>query len=445
MSVLTFGHPLGISTNSSQDIIYRDPATESGESGGVKASRSGDGLTLLSSLVSNINSKQTAKRSLFSNLPFEIAPGLTISIKGYNILHRQVPMRTSFIWLDGEVPQIAQSETTRMAEDTAKTVEKVEMKKAFKFGGEYVYFTPEEQKTLKDFGRPVLRIIGFKSMDCLPGWASVKKSTFVYPSEEDYVGSTRVFSALWQKLLKSRKFGLAWFISRSNALPRLVAVLPSPSVSDEDKTAPTLPAGLWLYTLPFADDIRDGPEKPQTLVKASEQLIDKMRIVVQQLQLPKGTYNPAKYSNPALQKFYQMLQILALNEEVPDVKKDPDDTEPKFKAINKRAGPYIQEWQEALDSSASRTEAIRAIKREVEDDDDDDDMRPAKKARGGSGGSKATGSTTDLGDIKKAANDGTLSKWTVIRLKDALSSKGLDTAGRKADLVDRLEQWADDN
>lgn len=432
---------LAMSTDAVQDIIYRDPAAEAGEPGEVKASRSGDGLTLLSSLVSNINSKQAAKRSLFSNLPFEVAPGLTISIKGYNILHRQRPIRTSFIWLGGEVPQIAQGETIRMAEDTAKTVEKVEMKKAFQFGGEYVYFTPEEQKALKDFGRPVLRIIGFKSMDRLPGWASIKKSTFIYPSEEDFVGSTRVFSALWQKLLKSRKFGVAWYIPRSNAMPRLVAIWPSPPVSDEDKSSTKLPAGLWLLTLPFADDVRDGPDKPSPLVKAPPDVIDKMRFVVGQLQLPKGTYNPAKYSNPALQKFYRMLQILALGEEIPDTP-DPDDTEPKYKKINERAGPYIQEWKEALDDAASHVLTIRPSKRDVEDRDED--IPPTKKARV-AGGGKAASASSELGDLKKALKNGSLEKWTANQLKAVLSSKGLSTAGKKADLLERLEQWIEDN
>jgi ATP-dependent DNA helicase 2 subunit 1 len=76
-----------------EDIIYQDNIGEANATE-VRSSKSGDGLTLLNSLISNINSKQAAKRALFSNLPFEIAPGLTISVKGYNIIHRQTPAMT---------------------------------------------------------------------------------------------------------------------------------------------------------------------------------------------------------------------------------------------------------------------------------------------------------------------------------------------------------------
>lgn len=423
----------GIVSNCVQDIIYQDPAAEANATGLVKASKSGDGLSLLSSLVSNINSKQTPKRSLFSNLPFEIAPGLKISVKGYNILHRQAPVRTCYIWLDGEKAQIAVGETTRMAEDTAKTVEKVEMKKAYKFGGEYVYFTPEEQKALRNFGSPVLRIIGFKPAKLVPVWATVKKSTFVYPSEEDYVGSTRVFSALWKKLLTDKKVGIAWFIGRSNAMPRMVAIIPSPAVDGDSSGAAQLPAGLWLQPLPFADDIRNGPEKPFDLVKAGVESINKMREVVGQLQLPGGTYNPAKYPNPSLQRFYKILQALALEEDVPEAQEDL--TQPKFKAIAKRAGPYIQEWHKTIDQTKSLPQHP---KREVEDDDD---VRPAKKARAAGAGDKAVGG--DLAELKSVVSTTGLAKWTVLQLRGVLGSKGLDTSGKKADLVERLEQWVE--
>ncbi|KAF9881699.1 ku70 protein [Colletotrichum karsti] len=417
------------------DIIYRDQTAEANLSE-VRNSKSGDGITLLNSLVSNINSKETPKRSLFSNIPFEIAPGLRISVKGYNIIHRQTPARTSYVWLDGEKPQLAVGETTRMADDSARTVEKPEFKKAYKFGGEYVHFTTEEQKSLKDFGTPIIRIIGFKPRSMLPFWASVKKSTFIFPSEEDYVGSTRVFTALWQKLLKDKKIGVAWAITRSNANPILVAIIPSHEKSEDDSATPFLPAGLWLTPLPFADDLRDGPEPPADIVRSTHELTDKMRTIVQQLQLPKAMYNPKKYPNPALQWHYQILQALALEDELPE--KAEDATEPKYKAISKRAGGYLDDWAETLQVETKTALAKQAIKRDA---DDDADERPAKRARP----AKASGSDMSTADLKAKVADGSLSKITVAELKNVLGAKGLSTSGKKAELVERLEEWVDSN
>lgn len=174
-------------------------------------------------------------------------------------------------------------------------MEKPEIRKAYKFGDEQISFTPEEQQSLRNFGDPVVRIIGFKPLSALPFWANMKHPTFIYPSEEDYVGSTRVFSALHQKLLKHSKMALAWFIPRKNATPVLAAIMAGAERKDERDTQ-KFPPGMWILPLPFADDVRQNPET--SLNVAPEPLIDRMRDVIQQLQLPKAVYDPTKYPNP---------------------------------------------------------------------------------------------------------------------------------------------------
>ena len=239
-----------------------------------------------------------ARRALFSNLPLEIGPGFKISVKGYIIFKRQEAARSCYIWLGGETPQIAKGVTTQMAEDTARPVEKVEVKKAYKFGGEQIAFTPEEITRIRYFGDPVIRICGFKPLSLLPIWASLKQSTFMYPSEEDFVGSTRVFSALQQKMLKDEKMALAWYIARKNAAPVIAAIIPGAEKLGENGEQ-LMPPGMWLVPLPFADDIRQNPE--MALIRAPDSLTDTMRKVVQQLQLPKAQYDPMKYPNPGEQ------------------------------------------------------------------------------------------------------------------------------------------------
>ncbi|OTA93487.1 hypothetical protein M434DRAFT_395540 [Hypoxylon sp. CO27-5] len=423
------------------DIIYRDPAIEEAHPGKVTTSKSGEGLTLLNSLISNINSKQTPKRSYFSNMPFELGPGLQISVKGYNIFQKQAPARSCYVWLDGEKAQIAVGETTHMAEDSARTVQSGEVKKAYKFGGEYVYFSEDEQKSIKQFGGPIIRIIGFKDRSQLGFWASIKKSTFIFPSEEGYIGSTRVFTALWQKLLNSKKIGVAWHIARTNGNPQLVAIIPSKAQSDHKTGVDFIPAGLWLYPIPYADDLREGPDHVN-LVRTTDKLTDRMNKIIGNLQLPTATYNPSKYPNPALQWHYKILQALALEEEVPD--KPQDATIPKYKAIHNRCGEYIQEWSRAADDVLSMMRDAKAIKREMEADDEDE-PRPAKKPRK----TTAKASTSDAGmtnaELKKRYNDGTLSRLTVAELKPILADRSIDAKGLKKVLLERLEGWIEDN
>ncbi|KAI3329421.1 ku70 protein [Xylariaceae sp. AK1471] len=425
------------------DIIYRDPVLDEANPRRVAPSKSGDGLDLLHSLVSNINSRQTPKRAYFSNMPFEIGPGLTISVKGYNIIQKQAPARSCYIWLEGEKPQVAVGETARLAEDSARTVENYEVKKAYKFGGEYVYFTEEEQKSIKQFGGPCIRIIGFKDRSLLRFWASIKKSIYIFPSEEGYVGSTRVFTALWQKLLKSKKVGVAWHIARRNGNPQLVAIIPSRATSDEKSGTQYMPAGLWLYPIPFVDDVRDGPEMGKA-IRTTNALTDKMNKVVQQLQLPAGAYNPSKYPNPALQWHYKILQALALEDIVPDQPEDA--TVPKYRAIHKRCGGYIQEWSQAADDVLGQIQTEKKTKRELEEDSEEDEPQPAKKSR--STAAKGNGAGEDglsNAELRKRYDAGTLTKFTVAELRSAMDSRGLDTKGLKKDLVERLEQWIEAN
>ena len=288
-----------ISAEIRKDIIYNnapsDPTAPAPLTTVNSPSSRKDGLTLLNSLLSSINSKAAARRALFSNLPFEIGAGFKISVKGYILLKRQTPTRSCYVYLKGRQPEIATGITTQMADDTARTIEKVEIKKAFKFGGEQIAFAPEEVAALKYFGEPGIRIIGFKPLSMLPVWANLRPSTFIYPSEDDYVGSTRVFSALQQKLLKDQKMGLSWFIARKNAAPQIAAIIPGAEKAD-DNGMQVLPPGLWIVPLPFADDVRQNPEIP--VIRAPDSLVDMMRKVVEQLQLPKAQYDPLKYPNP---------------------------------------------------------------------------------------------------------------------------------------------------
>jgi ATP-dependent DNA helicase 2 subunit 1 len=260
----------------------------------AKTSSTGNGISLLQSLLSSINSKAAPRRALFS-LPLEIGPGLKVGVKGYTLIKRQEVVKSCYVWVGGEQIQIATGVTSHIAEDTARTVEKAEIRKAFSFGGEQVIFTEEESRALRNFGDPVIRIIGFKPMELLPEWANYKCPVFIYPDEVDFVGSTRVFSALHRKLLSSQKFAVVWFIARRNATPNLAAMIPGDEKTDESGEQ-TEPPGLWIIPLPYADDIRQNPEAP--MVRAPDSLVHFMRDAITQLNLPRGVYDPKKYPNP---------------------------------------------------------------------------------------------------------------------------------------------------
>jgi ATP-dependent DNA helicase 2 subunit 1 len=431
------------------DLVYptspSDPDAPVAVPSTTKISKSGEGLTLLKQLLSSINSKATPRRALFT-LPLELGPDLRISVKGYILIKRQEHGKSCYVWVGGDKPQIVSSSTSHMADDTARVVEKTELRKAYKFGGDAITFTPDEIiKIRQAFGDPVIRIIGFKPISCLPIWANINKATFIYPSEADFIGSTRVFSALQQKLLGSEKMGLVWFIARRNSSPTLCALVPAEEKINEDGEQ-SMPPGMWLIPLPFADDLRKFPEPATDVLKTTDELTDKMRVIIEQLQLPKGVYDPAKYPNPDLQWFYRILQAMALDEELPD---QPDDkTVPRFKQIDKRCGEYIveygKEFEVAYTQVAKSTFPHRGKTTGKRASVDPDEKPAPKRVK------KEPRVKEEIGDegftdqqMADINHKGQISKQTVAVLKEFLSHRGRPTGGKKAELVEAVQEYLD--
>ncbi|KAF2715123.1 DNA-dependent protein kinase [Pleomassaria siparia CBS 279.74] len=436
------------------DLVYptspSDPDAPITNASVTKIAKSGDGITLLKQLLSSINSKAAPRRALFS-LPLEVGPGLRIGVKGFIMIKRQEHVKSCYVWVGGEKAQIVSSTTSHMADDTARVVEKGELRKAYKFGGDTIAFTPEELIQIRQcFGDPVIRIVGFKPISSLPIWHNTGKATFIYPSESDFVGSTRVFSALQQKLITSQKMGIAWFIARRNAAPVIAAIIPGEEKYD-DNGEQTMPPGLWIVPLPFADDLRQCPEQVST-VKATEELTDIMRKVIEQLQLPKGVYEPSKYPNPDLQWFYRILQAMALEEEVPE--KADDKTVPRYKQIDKRAGALLEEFGAEFDNvlesqSSSKPKAgipvrKRAAAAVVPDDDDDDaPVKPKKRVKKEKVDDDDSGAGLTDQDMANINDKGQVSKQSVAILKQFLKARKQSITGKKMELVERVQDYLD--
>ena len=421
--------------------MYRrpsDPEVPAQVSRAVNPTANKEGLSLLQSLIASIHQKITPKRALFSNIPIELCPDVTISVKGYTLFKREAPKRSCRVRLDGEEPRIAEIKTMSTAQDTGRQLEKTEIRKAFSFGGEQILFSEDELKNINHFGDPIIRIIGFKPLDMLPTWANVKEWNFMYPSEEHYVGSTRTFSALQQTMLRKRKFALVWFIARRNAAPVISALIPG-----EEKLGPhgeqIMPPGLWIGRMPFVDDIRNNLQINET-IRAPDILKDQMRDVVQLLQLPKSEYDPSKYPNPSLQWHYRVLQAMALEEDMPE--KPDDKTIPRYKQIDKRAGSLVVKWGNTLQTEFEKWQQdnkslVTGGKRGTPNPTQSTSKKPKSSAA-------ANGTMTD-DQMRDHYNKSTLGKLTVSQLKDWCREKNISVSNKKKqELVELVENRFED-
>lgn len=163
-------------------------------------------------------------------------------------------------------------------------------------------------------------------------------------------------------------------------------------------------------------------------------------------------------NNVALQWHYRILQALALDEDHPG---EPEDkTKPKYRQIDKvgsseedtstsctwilissqRAGDYVLAWSDQLDTAFDKmfggtAATTTLVKRGPKDSADSAGAPPAKRVKTEGG----TGSVDE--EVRRCYEKGTVSKLTVAVLKDFLTARGRSSAGRKADLVDRVEQF----
>ncbi|KAK9457977.1 SPOC like C-terminal domain-containing protein [Dipodascopsis uninucleata] len=323
-------------------------------------------------IKSRVKARQVPRHAVFT-VALEIVPGkLSIQVKGYVLFKRQEIAKSHYVYEDKDgnkhlaYSSAKQVETER---EGAKDVhrkgsplstpkkrksqasadslqEKSQIKRGYKVSGEILKFTDEEFKSLRLFEDPVIRIIGFKPVSQLSLKDNLRSSHFLYPAEEDYVGSVRTFAALHEALISEEKFALAWAITTTRSSPAICALVAAPEVfSDETRHTQVSPPGIYMIRQPFTDDLRSVPRINP--VRAPLSSVDKAREMIRSITMSKG-YDPDRYPNPVLQWHYRILQAIALEEELPSEAQE-DFTKPKYNSIHNRAGPKIKEMKLELE------------------------------------------------------------------------------------------------
>ncbi|KAG8906390.1 ATP-dependent DNA helicase II subunit 1 [Tulasnella sp. 403] len=397
--------------------------------------------------------RESIKRALFTT-PLHFGEGLTIGVKGYalvmemkkgpyrkfaNMGQRMEDIVGVTTYVDSEQQVEIPKERLLFGLKNSATEEAGEPSKIPR--RQPVLFNAEQIREFKTLGiEPGIKILGFKDRETLRLQDNIKHAYFIYPDEKVYSGSTRTFNALLKAMLNRDKVALVRFMPRRGATPSFAVLLPQASLSPPfafcsrpdlrwglalngkaekvTEQGQQAPPGFHVIALPFADDIREPPVKE--LKGASVELTDAACQIIGKLTLKGQGYVPDTYLNPALGLHYGFLQATAFNEEF-DVEKDfLDTTVPNFEMIHQRAGRQMEAWKELLaddpEASAPIAETTTSAKRKAE-------------------------SSIDEVHVRDFYNDGRTAKLTVAQLKGFCKSKGLSTAGVKAELVERVEDW----
>ena len=162
-------------------------------------------------------------------------------------------------------------------------------------------------------------------------------------------------------------------------------------------------------------------------------MVDKGKDVMNNLTL--DSFDPSYFHSPAMQKFYSILQSIALGE--PDTEwreEEDDDLVPDEEGLEK-AGEAIRSFARTCGVEGNEMEMVTTSKKRKADGNAGGDLAK-KRQKAGEEEMKESGV-----DYKDLFDSGKISSLKVPELKTFLRANGLKTSGKKADLVGRVEEF----
>ncbi|XP_007021875.2 PREDICTED: ATP-dependent DNA helicase 2 subunit KU70 [Theobroma cacao] len=360
-------------------------------------------------------------RRIIRRITFDITNGLSIQLNTYALIRPAVP--GAITWLDSVTNLPLKIERSLICEDTGALIQ--EPPKRFQpYRNENVKFSMDEISEMKGISTGCLRLLGFKPLSCLKDYHNLRPSTFVYPSDQEVVGSTCIFIALYRSMLQLKRFAVAFYGSSSH--PQLVALVAQDEIAKAGVQIE--PPGMHMIYLPYSDDIRDVeeifPDTDDDAPRADEDQIQKAAALIKRIDM--RDFSVSQFANPALQRHYAVLQALALEED--DIPETIDETLPDEEGL---ARPAV-------------VKAIEEFKLSVYGDNYDEERDFLGKGKVGESSRKRK--TIVENAVKESANydwadlaeNGQLKDLTVAALKTYLSAHNLPVTGKKEALISRI-------
>ena len=274
--------------------------------------------------------------------PLILGDGLVCGIKGcYRIIESKKP---SPCYLEEKTNQEIETLTTYCSGETGGVLKKEEISFAFDYGGVKAVFSKEEIGKMKNFGEPRLVLYGFYPKSWLKLKYNLKHSVFLFPDEEEYMGSSCLISNLIDVMMERNVIAIALLVASPRSTPRFLALLPSQPNSQEQQDSVSV--GFNGIFLPYKEDVRVIDSEIAPLGKpAAENLTCSIKSIIESLTIPNFSSKP--FPNPELSLFYAGLVSMA--QELDEMEQVQDQTRPNFDWINKEAGSHIKNCNQVID------------------------------------------------------------------------------------------------
>ncbi|KAL0237229.1 hypothetical protein PCE1_000626 [Barthelona sp. PCE] len=341
------------------------------------------------------------------------------------------PTSTIAVYTDGRTEKSKLKRLmTYMDPETEEPYTAAEIEAVFEVGSRRVIANKALLKRLPVFGERSMRLLGFKPLSQFASQENDRflgKSVFIRPAEGKKLNSTNQFLSLWSAMIHKGVVGMVTFQRHTSAKLQYGFLVPYQPIEGFD-----VGEGFLYFPLPFSHQIRELPIPPQLSDEVDTEL---KNFWIEFLANTTSKYHPANISSPALELSTQKLDSVALN--IPfDPNSIIDQTVPQYTRI---AQMRIME-REGIDMNEAEVRAQQVLE---DFSNAMQGMQPVQRSRTSS---RRVAPKEEIGEItdelvQRLVTNGTLKQLKVPQLKEFLAAKGIARSGRKADLMERVEEY----
>ncbi|KAL5289226.1 XRCC6 family protein [Megaselia abdita] len=188
--------------------------------------------------------------------------------------------------------------------------------------GEPIVLSAEQVSKLRTPIPPALQLIGFIENNTIPLDMYIKTSGFIYPTESNIVGSTKLFRAIWQKCIDMNKMAVCILVKTKKSYPDFVALEASQSGFNGNIKAHD---GFNVFYLPSVDNNRNIDTTAWKSDEPTDEQVAFFKQVVKKLRV---NYDPQSkaLTDPALDYLNAKILSLAFDLETENLENelDPD-------------------------------------------------------------------------------------------------------------------------
>ena len=255
----------------------------------------------LEDLSVRIKKKEYKKREL-ARVDLAIDAGVKVGVRLYSLFKKF--KKGGAVVTDQQGVILRKVAQARCVESNAP-IGKDQVGSCVQVGDEKVPFSREEVARVKNVVGPSFTLVGFKPRDCLKVHHNLRESIFVVADDQRVLNSSKFADALVKEMVARDQVAIVKLRLGRNSTMRFGALIPQEerSANESDFT----PNGFHLVVLPFANELRQidlrffdsGQDVTAEELAVAAELVDELTV---------DDFDPRSFENPAIQKFYRVLE-----------------------------------------------------------------------------------------------------------------------------------------